>query len=201
MCPQAEPGNTVNQHQRHSTMAAKTATKVQKQFPSGVKLPPPLKVLCGYLDKFDYPISGCFEIDARGRETIRSWFRGDEKMEMRFAVFGKGSTGSTFALWLTDDLDAEEAPVIVLGSEGDFVVLAENVLEFCRLLGCGYDEVEAEDLSKAPSLAKETEPLRKWFAEHLAIKSPKNGKAIVSAAKKRYPKFAQHVSAWQKANL
>lgn len=173
---------------------------VASKFPPGVALPEGVRVLCDYLDTHGYPLSGCFEISRIGREDVESWFPDDEAMQQQFAVFGRGSTGSTYALWLRDTQDASAAPVVVLGSEGEFLVLATDCREFCRLLGCGYDELEWDKLTEPGKKWNETQPLRDWLAEKMSLDFPATGEAIVAAAKAKHPDFAQYVTAWQNAH-
>jgi hypothetical protein len=117
------------------------------------------------------------------------------------AIFGHGSTGSSYALWLTKNPNPNEAPVVVFGSEGELIVLASNALEFCRLLGLGYDELEWDDLTAAPSMWKNSEGLRNWLTERLKIDFPATGDAIARPARERHPDFSDWMTAWQAANL
>ncbi len=135
------------------------ADSVQSRFPDGVRLPAPIRCICDYVDSHGYPVSGCFELDSRDDEAA-SWFPGDTGAQRQIAVLGNGSTGSTYALWLTHASSADDAPVVLLGSEGDFKVLAESPIEFCKLLGCGYDELEWDDLSTKPKCWEESRHLR-----------------------------------------
>ena len=177
------------------------ANDVESKFPPNVSLPLGVRTLCDFLDQNGYPISGCFEISKIGDDDMAAWFPNDTEMQHRFAVFGRGSTGSVYALWLRDGNDADTAPVIVLGSEGELRVLATNSLEFCRLLGCGYDELEWDDLTKPSPTRDATQPLRNWLTERLNLNCPPVGFAIVSTATERYPDFGDFLRRWQDANL
>lgn len=174
---------------------------VQSNFPEGVKLPECLRTVCDYLDAHGYPLSGCFEICDWGRKDAQGWFPNDEATQRQVAIFGRGSTGSSFALWLVPNANPEEAPVVVFGSEGEFIVLASNALEFCRLLGLGYNEVEDDDLAAPPAEWDETAGLRDWLAERHSIDFPATGDAIARTAQERHPRFGEWMRAWQTANL
>jgi hypothetical protein len=115
---------------------------VQSNFPEGVLLPKCLRVVCDYLDAHGYPLSGCFEICDWGRQDAEGSFPNDPTTQRQVAIFGRGSTGSSYALWLVPNTNPDKAPVVLFGSEGEFIVLASNALEFCQLLGLGYTEVE-----------------------------------------------------------
>lgn len=177
------------------------ADDVEAKFPKGAALPTPIRALCDFLDANGYPISGCFEISTIGDDDMAAWFPNDAAMQNKFAVFGRGSTGSVYALWLIAGNDTNNAPVVVLGSEGEFVVLAINAWEFCRLLGCGYDELEWDDLEQPSPMSDEAQPLRDWLKNHVKMECPMTGVAIVSTAKEHYPGFSEFVRDWQDANL
>ena len=177
------------------------AHTVQSNFPDGVSLPKCLRMVCDYLDAYGYPLSGCFEICDWGRKDAEGWFPNDPTMQRQVAIFGRGSTGSSYALWLVPNANPDEAPVVLFGSEGEFIVLASNALEFCQLLGLGYAEVEYDDLTALPAKWTETEGLRKCLAERLSINFPTTGEAIIRAAKERHPDFSEWMRQWQAANL
>jgi hypothetical protein len=80
-------------------------------------------------------------------------------------------------------------------------VLASNAIEFCRLLGVGYDEVESDDLSAMPTESTATAGLRKWLAERFTIDFPPTGEEIAREARKRHPGFGEWMRKWQAANL
>lgn len=176
------------------------ADDVEAKFPPNAALPLPIRTLCDFLDANGYPLSGCFEISTIGDDDMAAWFPQDDAMQSKFAVFGRGSTGSTYALWLIDGNDTNQAPVVVLGSEGELLVLATTPWEFCRLLGCGYDELEWDDLNQPSQTYDEAQPLRDWLKQNLNMDCPTTGSEIVSAAKKKYPGFHDFVTSWQKAN-
>ncbi len=177
------------------------AKNVHSKFPPNVALPIGVRTLCDYLDAHGYPLSGCFEISTIGDDDMAAWFPNDTEMQRRFAVFGRGSTGSVYSIWLRDGNDAENAPVVVLGSEGEMLVLATDCSEFCRLLGCGYDELEWDDLTKPSPTYETTQPLRDWLKARMNIDCPHTGADIVAAATERYPDFADFIQQWQDANL
>ncbi len=177
------------------------ADVVQSNFPDGVQLPKCLRVVCDFLDAHGYPLSGCFKICDWGREDAEGWFPGDETTRNQVAIFGRGSTGSSFALWLVPNANPDEAPVVLFGSEGEFIVLARNAFEFCRLLGSGYNEVEFDDLAKPPAEWAETAPLRAWLTEKLSMDFPVTGHEIAQAARERHGNFRDWMRKWQAEHL
>lgn len=176
------------------------ADEVQSKFPRGISVPRSIRALCDYIDTNGYPLSGCFEISTIGDDDMRAWFPNDPAMQDRFAVFGRGSTGSVYAIWLQENSTADLSPVIVLGSESELPVLASNSTEFCRLLGCGYDELEWDDLTAQSPDWDATKPLRDWLAQRFDIDFPTNGDQIVGTARQKYPDFSSFVESWRDAN-
>jgi hypothetical protein len=160
-----------------------------------------LRAVCDYLDAHGYPLSGCFEICTWGRKDAEGWFPNDPATRRQVAIFGRGSTGSSYALWLVPTENPDEAPVVLFGSEGEFIVLASNALEFCRLLGLGYDEVEYDDLAAPPAEWAETAGLRGWLAARFPIDFPATGEAIARAARERHPGFGEWMRRWQAEHL
>ena len=177
------------------------ADVVQSNFPERVKLPDCLRAVCDYLDAHGYPISGCFEICDWGRKDAAGWFRNDPAAQRQVAIFGRGSTGSSYALWLVPNANPDEAPIVLFGSEGEFIVLASNAFEFCRLLGLGYSEVESDDLTAPPAAWVEAAGLRNWLAERFSIDFPETGEPIARAARERHPGFGEWMRRWQAAHF
>jgi len=176
------------------------ASAVESKFPPGFKVPAPIKALCDYIDEHGYPLSGCFEISTIGDADMEAWFPGDTSMQHSFAVFGRGSTGSVYAIWLLDGIAIKDCPVVTLGSEGELLVFATDSLQFCRLLGCGYNELEWDDITLPSPEWGDAEPLRTWLANCMAIDFPKTGAKIVATARQLHPDFAELVQAWWDAN-
>ncbi len=123
------------------------AEKIQAKFPRNIRMPDDLRKLCAFAGEKGNSVSGAFELVP---DTAEAWF-GDAEAASRFAVFGNGPDGSLIALWLYRDMDASQAPVVNLGSEGDEnLVLAANVREFLKLLGMGYSEFGPDYLDGEP---------------------------------------------------
>lgn len=179
---------------------AMLADDVESKFPPGVKMPVAIRALCDFLDTNGYPLSGYFEISTIGDDDLRAWFPNDPTMQRRFAVFGRGSTGSVYAIWLRDGTDVDSSPVIVLGSEGESLVMAANSLEFCRLLGCGYNELEWDDLTQPSPESDDAQPLREWLDSRFDIDFPARGDEIVSAARTQCPNFSAFIQTWWDMN-
>ncbi len=174
------------------------ASEIEATFPSKHRLPEPISDICRFVSTHGYPISGCFEISKIGMSDVRAWFRDDAAAQAAFLPFGRGACGEVYAIWLTEGLTPERAPVIMLGSEGQLEVLAVDSREFCRLLCLGYSEIGSDDPDSTPSDFAETEPFRDFIQEKYHFDLPATARHIVEMASSRFPKFVDWVEAHQK---
>ncbi|WP_375580444.1 hypothetical protein ABWH96_05245 [Marivirga tractuosa] len=118
--------------------------EIKQGIPNTITIPNELQKLCDWVDENDYPISGLFELREDDGETIKYWMDTD-KVSNRFGVFGAGPDGSLYALWIDDDGNQK---VVHLGSEGgELYILADNFIDFLRLLAIGYEEIGSADMS------------------------------------------------------
>ncbi|WP_051941824.1 MULTISPECIES: hypothetical protein [Maribacter] len=118
---------------------------IKEGIPKKITIPVELEKLCEWTEKNGYPISGCFELRADDGQTMKYWL-GFENISDRFGLFGVGASGDIFAFWIDDN---NKQKIVHLGSEGEAVyVLAENFVDFLRLLAIGYDEIGFADMTK-----------------------------------------------------
>jgi hypothetical protein len=84
------------------------------------------------------------EFAAGDADNLKYWFGGkdNEEVKSRLCVFAQsGAEGSECAFWLTD---SNELKIVHMGSGSGSVlscVLADNAVDFLRLLAIGYDEI------------------------------------------------------------
>lgn len=105
---------------------------------------------------------------------------------MRFAHANED--GDTYALWRLDDrADLATLPVVVVGKERDFYVVARHVREFLQLLGA-LDGIEVRVKANAIGLRNDGEPCPAraeylaWLDEHLGLSPAKDAAAVIRAA-------------------
>lgn len=169
---------------------------IESTLPRQETLPDPVAAICTYLDQNGYPISGCFELSTIGGDDLKHWFKNSPASAEQFLPFGRGASGDVYALWLTADLDAHSAPVVMFGSEGDLRALAVSPADFCQLLCLGYREVgylQEEDYDTVGSDYYEAERFRAFIKAQLGLDPPASGRAIVDAAAAAYPGFKSWV--------
>ncbi|MDA7706193.1 MAG: hypothetical protein P8P13_00015 [Flavobacteriaceae bacterium] len=120
--------------------------KIKKGIPKSIVIPAELKKLCEWTEKNGYPISGCFELRADDGKTKAMEYWCGVDMSDRFGLFGAGACGDIYAFWINDKGNQK---IIHLGSEGNAVyILADNFIDFLRLLAIGYDEIGFADIDK-----------------------------------------------------
>lgn len=170
---------------------------IEATFPHGHRLPRPIADLCDFLERNGYPISGCFELSTFGMDGLKGWFRNEHSAYEQFLPFGRGASGDIYALWLTEGLSPDHAPVVMFGSEGELEVLARNSEQFCRLLCLGYSEIGLDDPASEPADFNETAPLRSFMLERYGFQLPANAAPIIDDAKARFPTFRGWVESRQ----
>lgn len=126
----------------------------------------------------------------RGARGLGSWFGTDDPAVLgRVSVFAQtGADGSQAALWRDDD---GRHRVVHLGSGSGSTltcVLAEDAVDFLRLVAIGYDEICWGALFEAPPPVVATpdaprvlpnEPYRQWVRTSFGVEIPSRGRDIV----------------------
>jgi hypothetical protein len=124
---------------------------------------------------------------AEGNVNLRYWFRSElPEIMQRLCVFAKtGGDGSMAAFWLDDDGSQK---IVHLGSGSGSTtvcVLADDPVDFLRLLAIGYDEIcWGEALSEPPGanaefMVQPNRPFSQWVQETFAVTIPERGTEIV----------------------
>lgn len=127
---------------------------------------------------------------AEGNVNLRYWFKTTNPEVMsRLCVFAKsGGDGSMTAFWLADDGSQK---IVHLGSGSGSVtlcILAEDPIDFIRLLAIGYDEICWGDAYSQPPnasgefIVEPNLPFRNWVEQGFQVSIPSRATEIV-----RYP--------------
>ncbi|MEN7550034.1 hypothetical protein AAG747_19075 [Rapidithrix thailandica] len=92
----------------------------------------------------------------------------------RLMVFANADgTGAKYAFWANEmGISLEEAPIIVIGSEGHIQVMAKNLKELLRLLSFGPETMDGEfykDLDDFEDPENATE-FREWMISELNVR-------------------------------
>lgn len=151
-------------------MANKLLTQLRAVLPAEIEVPEPIVLLYDWIEQrglytdnaegqrtgFLFPrqqlIDSWTDTDRKGgtivefvaysAEHLASWLGGNEPLYRRPHIFARtGGDGSSAAFWLNE---AGQLKIVHLGSGSGSVlncVLAENAVDFLRLLAIGYDEI------------------------------------------------------------
>ncbi|MCI8373250.1 MAG: SMI1/KNR4 family protein [Lachnospiraceae bacterium] len=125
-----------------------------------------------------------------GTQHLKYWFNCADttELEQRLCVFAQtGSEDSESAFWLNDQ---GELKIIHMGSgSGSMLscVLADNAVDFLRLLAIGYDEIcWGEDYPYPPNESPYTDriiqpniPFQNWVTQTFGVNIPKTALEIV----------------------
>jgi hypothetical protein len=160
-------------------MIGKLLAQLQAVVPAGMEVPEPIVLLYDWIEQQGYytddaegqrvgflypeqrlhdvwteygrPGGTAIEFVACGGQDLHPWFGGNEPLQRRPCVFAQtGADGSVAAFWLSKD---DQLKIVHMGSGSGSVltcVLADNAVDFLRLLAIGYDELCWNDEFSAP---------------------------------------------------
>lgn len=142
------------------------------KLPAGLAIPDPLERAWlwmeaqgwGFENRNGYfltPYAGTAELGTvfSPTESLTGWFEPGEPGHDRLLPLGQSDgTGSFAALWLDP---SDTIRFVVLGSEGERLYLADDAVDFLRLLAIGYLELNTYALPEEPAEEdEEPEPAR-----------------------------------------
>jgi hypothetical protein len=195
-------------------MSDKLLSQLRAVLPAEIEIPEPIVLLYNwieqrgyYIDREDglrigflYPmqqLKDSWTDDHREGGTIIGFIAygseylpaeiGDEPTGRQPHVFARtGGDGSTAAFWLND---AGQLKIVHLGSgSGSMLncVLAENAVDFLRLIAIGYDEICWNKKFSAPpnasatdTVVKPNEPFQQWVRDTFGVTIPATANEIV----------------------
>lgn len=108
-------------------------------------------------------------------ETLTGWFEPGEPGHDRLFPLGQTDGSGSFAALWRDPSDSIR--FVVLGSEGERLYLADDAIDFLRLLAIGYLELQSYALQEEPaedddeSVAAVAD-FRAWVAEEFTVDVP-----------------------------
>jgi hypothetical protein len=170
--------------------------QIQSVLCRGMMLPKPLEELFEWMDEghclYERPGAGrsygtAIDFIAEGNSGFGRWLGSDapEVIE-RICIFARtGGEGSVAAFWIADDGSQK---IVHLGSGSGSTtvcVLAEDPLDFLRLIAIGYEELcWGEDFAGPPRLdsesaVKRNEAYVEWVVTTFGTTIPDRGSAIV----------------------
>ncbi|PPF47237.1 hypothetical protein C5B85_02930 [Pseudoclavibacter sp. AY1F1] len=158
------------------------------KLPDDISIPEPLERAWSWMESqgwgfenrngyFLTPYAGTAELGIvfSPTESLTGWFEPDEPGYDRLFPLGQtDGSGSFAALWL-DPSDAIR--FVVLGSEGERLYLADDAVDFLRLLAIGYLELNDYVVVEEPSEEDEESvaalaPFRAWLEAEFGVDAP-----------------------------
>lgn len=126
-----------------------------------------------------------FELRVDNSDRTASWHHSlDEEYFERLMVFAMADhSGSDYAFWVSEvGMSLEEAPIILIDSEGDLVVIAKNIKELLKLLSFGpaictdrfYKFIEDYEAPEDAAL------FRQWMVNKMNIQPIDQTKLVIS---------------------
>jgi len=168
--------------------------------------PHPTPVLLAQLYEFQRPLdvffSSGFELRAESdKGAFESWSKEAAFLRALFPIAQANGSGSTYALWLPQAGNLEDAPVLIFGDEGGVHVVAESLAALLRLLS--HDTEPMVDTDKVyyykledADVSHEAASYADWLQKTLQlepVRTSEEADALVAAAQATHGKA---FSAW-----
>lgn len=172
------------------------------RLPAGFELGDPLRMLLEWIEIHDFvgtayngDLYGVLDGRHRGpgvaisgytpeatASYVHAWFRDvdDDPTKWLWPFAETGADGSVAALWI--GVDGRTRFVHLGSGSGSLLtcVLAEDALDFVRLLAIGYDELcWPEDFESPPDEPERTALLRNWVQREFGVSVPRTASEIV----------------------
>lgn len=180
-------------------MENKLINQLESVLPEEISIPTELKSLYQWIEENKFYTDDddgkrigflCSKNEFRGtliefgfeEKDVWYWFDENRNIELkkRFCTFATSADGSICGLWKSDN---NEIKVVHIGSGSGstlLCVLANNMLDFIRLLAIGYKEICWEEkFSTAPRQTKKNIFFQNWVRNTFNVDIPKNGLEIV----------------------
>ena len=128
--------------------------------------------------------AGNFEFADDPEGSALAWFDGRREPAARFRVFGEEGSGGLYAYWLCEGRRPPDAPIVLLGSEGETRVIASNEDEFLALLACDIADLGMYD--NEPSGSPDHERYLAWLREQ-GLSPASHPQATMASAERAFP--------------
>jgi hypothetical protein len=165
---------------------------IRRAFPPGMEVPSLLLEFAGWLDGRPWGSVGCF--DLRGQFADTAPVFDSSPLRDKFALFMRLPDGSAVGAWYGADLDQSNPPIVGLGSEGDYAILAPSLDGLIARLASQEFESAWHDLAPRDDVECETAELAQWLAPRLAAAEPLPSEQASS----ELPDFRAFIDKWSR---
>lgn len=149
----------------------------------------------GAIDLDVYPT---FETPEETRAWLRAWTGNDAPPVEVLRVFGQDGTGGKVAIYRTDmSRPLEDEPIVFLGSEGAFGVVARDLADFFVLFAAGLGPLEVVDQG-ATSSSETIRSAKKILTKHFPDAKSRTVEEALTAAKSAALDFVERIRGAQR---
>ncbi|MEK9284423.1 hypothetical protein MTR72_33065 [Bradyrhizobium sp. ISRA442] len=165
---------------------------IRGAFPPGIEAPPLLLDFANWLKGRPWGSVGCFSL--QGQFSDQAPIFDGSPLRDRFALFMRLPDGSAVGGWYGAGLDRDNPPIVGLGSEGDYAVLAPTLDGLLGRLTSHAFENAWHDLMPDEEVECQTIELARW----LAGRSPGEQPAPPAEPSSELPDFRGFVEKWSR---
>lgn len=164
---------------------------IRGAFPPGIEAPPLLVDFAAWLDGRPWGSVGCFSL--QGQFSDSAPIVDGSPLRDRFSLFMRLPDGSAVGGWYGAGLDRDNPPIVGLGSEGDYELLAPSLdAMLAKLTSQAFDRAWS-DLCPREDVEAQTVELAKWLAGQ-----PAGDKAACDDSASDLPDFRGFVEKWSR---
>ena len=145
---------------------------IRRAFPPGTEVPPLLIDFAGWLKGRDWGNAGCYELV--GDFSDNAPIVDGSPLRDQFALFARLPEGSVVGAWYGAGTSAANAPIVVLGSEGQYEIIAASLEGLLAKIAIQRfeEDVAWTDFTPHEDAEDETDELADWLVKRLARERP-----------------------------
>ncbi|WP_027523402.1 hypothetical protein [Bradyrhizobium sp. Ec3.3] len=165
---------------------------IRRAFPPGTEVPALLLDFAGWLEGRPWGSVGCF--DLRGQFADTAPVFDSSPLRDKFALFMRLPDGSAVGAWYGEGLDRADPPIVGLGSEGEYDILAPSLPRLIAKLARQEFQRTWHDLAPHEEVECETVELAQWLARRFSDV----GLTPLEEALSELPDFRGFVDRWSR---
>lgn len=164
---------------------------VRGAFPPGIEAPPLLVDFATWLKERPWGSVGCFAL--QGQFSDSAPIVDGSPLRDRFSLFMRLPDGSAVGGWYGAGLDRDNPPIVGLGSEGDYELLAPSLDALLTRMSSQQFDSAWSNLKPHEDVRPQTGELAQWLAAQ-----PVNGNAACDDGTLELPDFRGFMEKWSR---
>ncbi|MET3838101.1 hypothetical protein [Bradyrhizobium sp. OAE829] len=143
---------------------------IRRAFPPGTEAPPLLIDFAGWLKGRDWGNAGCYELV--GDFSDNAPIVDGSPLRDQFALFARLPEGSVVGAWYGAGTSVANAPIVVLGSEGQYEIIAASLEGLLAKIAIQRfeEDVVWTDFTPHEDAEDETHELADWLAKRFRVR-------------------------------